>query len=111
MSVNLCDLRTVNEDLKNLKHNHNNQCLDATLHSVLNPHIRWKWCGPGSSVDIATELRAGRSRIKSWWGREFPAVQTGPGTHPASCKMGTGFLPGVKCSRGVLLTTHPLLVP
>ena len=31
--------------------------------------------------------------------------------HPASCKMGTGSFPGVKCGRGVLLTTHPLLVP
>ena len=29
----------------------------------------------------------------------------------ASCKMGTGFFPGVKCGRGVLLATHPLLVP
>jgi len=29
----------------------------------------------------------------------------------ASCKMGTGSFPGVKCSWGVLLTTHPLLVP
>ena len=25
--------------------------------------------------------------------------------------MGTGSIPGVKCCRGVLLTTHPLLVP
>jgi len=24
--------------------------------------------------------------------------------------MGTGSFPGVKCGRGVLLTTHPLLV-
>ena len=31
--------------------------------------------------------------------------------HPAYCKMGTGSFPGVKCGRGVLLTTHPLLVP
>ena len=38
-------------------------------------------------------------------------VQTGPWAHPASCKMGTGSIPRVKCSRGVLLTTHPLLVP
>ena len=30
---------------------------------------------------------------------------------PASSKMGTGSFPGVKCGRGVLLTTHPLLVP
>jgi len=26
-------------------------------------------------------------------------------------KMDTGPFPGVKCGRGVLLTTHPLLVP
>jgi len=32
------------------------------------------------------------------------------GPDPASCAMGTGFFPGVKCGRGVLLTTHPLLV-
>jgi len=68
-------------------------------------------CGPGSSVGIATELRAGRFGIESRWGRDFPPVQTGPGAHPASCKMGNGSFPGVKCGRGVLLTTHPLLVP
>ena len=38
-------------------------------------------------------------------------VQTGPGAHPSSCKMGTWSFPGVKCGRSVLLTTHPLLVP
>ena len=37
----------------------------------------------------------------------FPPVQTGPGAHPASCKMGTGSFPVVKCGRGMLLTTHP----
>jgi hypothetical protein len=67
--------------------------------------------GPGSSVGIATELRAGRSGIESRWGRDFPPVQTGHGAHPASCKMGTGSFPVVKCGRGVLLTTNPLLVP
>ena len=65
----------------------------------------------GSSVGIATEPRTGRSGIESRWRRDFPPVQTGPETHPASCKMGTGSFPGVKCGRGVLLTTHPLLVP
>ena len=65
---------------------------------------------PGSSVGIATELRTGRSGIESRWGRDFPPVQTGPGAHPDSCKMGTGSFPGVKCGRCVLLTTHPLLV-
>ena len=67
--------------------------------------------GPGGSVGIATELRAGRSGIESRWGREFPPVQTGPEAHPASCKMGTGSSPAVKCGRGMLLTTHALLVP
>ena len=66
---------------------------------------------PGSSVSIANELRAGRSGIESRWGRDFPPVQTGPGAHPTSCKMSTRSFPGVKCGRGVLLTTHPLLVP
>jgi len=56
-------------------------------------------------------LLAGRSGIESRWGWDFPPVQTSPGAHPASCKMGTGSFPGVKCGQDVLLTTHPLLVP
>jgi hypothetical protein len=45
-------------------------------------------------------------------GARFSApVQTGPGAHSASCTMGTGSFPEVKYGRGVLLTTHPLLVP
>ena len=38
-------------------------------------------------------------------------VQTGPEAHPASCTMGTGSFPGVRCGRDVTLTPHPLLVP
>jgi hypothetical protein len=40
-------------------------------------------------------------------------VQTGSGAHPASCTMDTGGVlsPGVKRGRGVMLTTHPHLVP
>ena len=68
-------------------------------------------CGPGSSVGIATELWAGRSGIECRWERDFPPVQTGLWAHPASCTMGTGSFRGIKCSRGVLLTIHPLLVP
>jgi hypothetical protein len=49
--------------------------------------------------------------MQNKWGRVLLPVQTGPGAHPASCTMRTGFFPGVKCGRGVLLTTHPLLVP
>ena len=81
------------------------QYLSLLLYPV-SPHL----CA-GSSVGIATELRAGRSGIESRWGRDFPLVQTGPGAHPTSCTMGTGSFPVVKCGRGVLLTTHPLLVP
>jgi hypothetical protein len=45
-------------------------------------------------------------------GRDFQEpVQTGPGAHPASCKMGIGSFPGVESGRGVTLTPHPLLVP
>jgi len=41
----------------------------------------------------------------------FPPIQTSPGAHPASCKMGTGSFLGVKFGWGMLLTIHPLLVP
>ena len=64
-----------------------------------------------SSVCIETELRGWRSGTESRWWRDIPHFQTGAGAHPASYKMGTGSLPGVKCGRGVLLTAHPLLVP
>jgi hypothetical protein len=56
-------------------------------------------------------LRAGRSEDRIPVGRNFPPVQTGPGAHPASCTMGTGSFPGVKCGWGVLLTNYPLLMP
>jgi len=52
------------------------------------------YSGSGSSVGIATELRAGRSGIESRWERDFPPVQTGPGAHTASVK----WVPGL--SRG-----------
>ena len=58
------------------------------------------FCGPGSSVGIATELRAGRSGIESRWGRDFPSVQTGPVAHPASGKMGTKSFPVGKVRPG-----------
>ena len=44
-------------------------------------------------------------------GARFSApIQTGPEAHPASCTMGTGSSPGVRCCRGVTMTPHPLLV-
>jgi hypothetical protein len=42
--------------------------------------------------------------------RFFAPVQNGPGAHPASSTMGTGFFPGQN-DRGVALTTHPQLAP
>jgi hypothetical protein len=58
--------------------------------------------GPGSSVGIATGYGLDGPGIESRWGRDFSApVQTGPGAHPASCKMDTGSFPRVKaaCAR------------
>jgi len=56
-------------------------------------------------------LRAG------WSGNRIPVegsfsapVQTGSEAHPASCTMGTGSFPRVRCGRGVTLTSHPLLM-
>jgi len=68
--------------------------------------------GPGTSDVIATAYELDGPGIESRWGARFSApVQTGPGTHPASCTMGTGSFPGVKSGRSVTLTPHPLLVP
>ena len=39
--------------------------------------------GPGSSVGIVTELRAGRSEIESRRGRDFSPFQIGPGAPPS----------------------------
>jgi hypothetical protein len=67
---------------------------------------------PGSSVGIATELRAGLSRDQIPVEAKFSAlVQSGPEANPASCTMGTGCFRGAKSGRGVNLTPHPLLVP
>ena len=67
-------------------------------------------CGLGSTVGIATDYRLdgqGSNPVEA----RFSARPDWPGVHPASCTMGTGSFPGVKYSQGVLLTTHPLLVP
>ena len=53
--------------------------------------IRRLWAG--SSVGIATEIRAERSGIESRWGRDFPPVQTGSG-HTQSVFSGAKLRPG-----------------
>jgi len=84
-------------------HKHDLYCLLKSLTTCIR--------GPGSSVGIATDYGLDGPGIESRRGRDFPPLQTGPGAHPASCKMGTGFFPEVKCGRSVLLTTYPFLVP
>jgi len=53
-------------------------------------------CGPDSSVGTATGYGLEGPGIEFRWGRDFSPVQTGPGAHPASCKMGTGSSSGIK---------------
>jgi len=63
--------------------------------------------GPGSvpRSRYSDWLRAGRSGDRIPVGARFSApVQTGTGTHPASCTMGNESFPRVKSGRGVTLT-------
>ena len=54
------------------------------------------WCGPGSSVGIATDYGLDVPGSNPGGDEIFPPVQTGSGAHPASCNMGTGSFPGGK---------------
>jgi len=68
--------------------------------------------GRGSSVCIVNRYRLDGPGIESRGEARFSAaVQTGPGAHPASCTMGTGYFLKVKSGRGVALIPHLLLVP
>ena len=58
-----------------------------------------------------TDYRLDGSGSNPGGGRDFPPIQTDPEAYPVSCKMCTGSFPGVDCGLGLLLTTHPLLVP
>jgi hypothetical protein len=70
------------------------------------------FCGPGSSVGLATGYALDGPGIESRWvARLFAPVHTGPGAHPASCTIGIRFFPGVKSGWGVTLIPLPLLVP
>ena len=63
--------------------------------------------GQGSSVGIVTDYGLDGPGSNPGGDEFFRPVQTGPETHTASCKMGTGSFSEAKCGRGVLLTTHP----
>jgi hypothetical protein len=75
-------------------------------------------CEPCSLVSIVSVYRLDDQAIevRSLAGpKDFSCslcVQTGTGTSPASCTMATGVpFPVLKRGQGVMLTTHPHLVP
>jgi hypothetical protein len=61
---------------------------------------------PPGTHDQMLSLRSDRYSVREDFSSS-PCVQTGSEAHPASYPMGTE---GVKCGRGVTLTTHPHLV-
>ena len=74
--------------------------------------VNTKTVGPGSVVGIATAYGLDGPGGRIPVGARFSTpVQTGPEVHPAFCEMGIGSFPGVRCSQGVTLAPHPLLVP
>ena len=90
------------------------QSVHNFYHALTNSYIfRLYLCShQGSSVGIATELRAGRSGDRIPVGGEiFRTCPNRPWSPAASCTMGTGFFQRVKSGRRVTLTPHPLLVP
>ena len=66
-------------------------------------------CGSGSSVGIATDYGLDGPGSNPGGDEIFrpsrPALA--PTQTPVKWVLGTGSFPGVKCGRGVLLTTHP----
>ena len=55
-------------------------------------------CGSGSSVGIAPDYGLDGPGSNPCGDEIFPSVQTGPGAHPASCKMGIGSFSGVEAA-------------
>ena len=68
--------------------------------------------GPGSSVGIVTDYGLDGPGSNPGGDEIFrPSRPALVPTQPPVSKMDTTSFPGLKCGRGVLLTTHPLLVP
>ena len=67
--------------------------------------------GGYSSVGTATDYGLDGPGIESWWGEIFRTRPDRPWSPPSLLYNGYRVFPGVKSGRGVMLITHPLLVP
>ena len=67
--------------------------------------------GPGSTAGTASDYGLDGRGSNPGGDEIFRPSRPALGPGQPLVKMGTGSFPGVKCGRGVLLTTHPLLVP
>ena len=68
------------------------------------------WCGPGSSVGIATDYGLDGPGSNLGGDEILRPFRPALGLTQPPVKWVPGLSRGVKCGRGVLLTTHPLLV-
>ena len=69
------------------------------------------WSGSGSSVSIATDYRLAGPGSNPGGDEIFRSSGPNLGPTQPPVQWVLGLSRGVKCGRGVLLTTHPLLVP
>jgi len=96
--------------LENTSQQLNDTVVNNNINSVI-LLVVFRQGGPGSSVGIATGYVLEGLGIESRWEARFSApVQKGPGAHPASCAMVTGFSGG-KERPGRDADPSPVLVP
>ena len=69
------------------------------------------WCGSGSSVGLATDYELDVTGSNNGEDEIFRPSRPAVGPTQPPVQWVQGLIPGVKCGRGVLLTTHFFLVP